>query len=141
MCYYRYNSSNFMREYQQKHFVRTILYSRVTIVILFLLIIVLLRSIMELNDKRIEVSKLADEAKAERHTMSLKVEKAQIQSDEIATQRGFESYVRNTYPVVKQGEGVIVVYDGDKSPVSQVRADMNMWEKFLVVWRDVIKKE
>ena len=130
-----------MREYQQKHFVRTILYSRVTIVILFLLIIVLLRSIMELNDKRIEVSKLADEAKAERHTMSLKVEKAQIQSDEIATQRGFESYVRNTYPVVKQGEGVIVVYDGDKSPVSQVRADMNMWEKFLVVWRDVIKKE
>ncbi|MBP9866922.1 MAG: hypothetical protein KBC41_02480 [Candidatus Pacebacteria bacterium] len=130
-----------MREYQQKHLLRTLFYSRVTIVILFLLIIVLLRSIMELNDKRIEVSKLAEEANIEKQKMVAKVEKAQIQSDEIATQRGFESYVRTTYPVVKNGEGVIVVYDENTSSVSQVRADMNIWEKFVVIWRNITKKE
>nr|MBP6949097.1 hypothetical protein [Candidatus Paceibacterota bacterium] len=127
--------------YQQKHLLRTLFYSRVTIVILFLLIIVLLRSIMELNDKRIEVSKLAEEANIEKQKMVAKVEKAQIQSDEIATQRGFESYVRTTYPVVKNGEGVIVVYDENTSSVSQVRADMNIWEKFVVIWRNITKKE
>lgn len=129
-----------MREYQQKHMVRTILYSRVTIVVLFLLVILLLRSIMELNDKRLEVSKLRDDSKTERQNITEKVEKAKKESEEIATPRGFESYVRTTYPVVKDGEGVIVVYDGDKSPVSQVRSDMNVWERFLVFWNSFFNK-
>lgn len=129
-----------MREYQQKHMVRTLLYSRVTIVILFLLIILLLRSIMELNDKRIEVAKLRDASKVEQQGLQDKVAQAQKQSDEIATPRGFETYVRTTYPVVKEGEGVIVIYDGDKSPVSQVRADMNVWERFMVWWNTLVKK-
>jgi hypothetical protein len=129
-----------MKEYQQKHMVRTLVYSRVTIVVLFLLIILLLRSIMELNDKRIEVAKLRDDSKVERQNLTEKVAKAQAQSDEIATPRGFESYVRTTYPVVKEGEGVIVIYDGEKSPVSQVRADMNVWERFIVFWNSFTKK-
>lgn len=128
-----------MREYQQKHMIRTLLYSRVTIVILFLLTILLLRSIMELNDKRIEVAKLRDDSLAERKILTDKVVKSQQQSDEIATPRGFESYVRTTYPVVKEGEGVIVIYDEGKSPVSQVRADMNVWERLLVLWHSVVK--
>jgi hypothetical protein len=129
-----------MKEYQQKHLVRTIVYSKVTIVVLFLLIILLLRSIMELNDKRIETSKLRDDSKAEHLKLVDKVAKAQKQSDDIATPRGFESYVRTTYPVVKEGEGVIVVYDGEKSPVSQVRTDMNVWERLLVFWHGFMSK-
>lgn len=128
-----------MKEYQHKHMVRTLVYSRVTIVILFLLVILLLRSIMELNDKRIEVAKLRNDSLAERKIVTEKVAKAQQQSDEMATPRGFESYVRTTYPVVKEGEGVIVVYDGDKSPVSKVREDMNVWERLLVLWHSFVK--
>lgn len=139
--YYIYNNSNFMREYQQKHMIRTLVYSRVAIVILFLLTILLLRSIMDLNDKRIEVAKLRNDSKIERDNLVGKVEKAKKQSDEISTDRGFESYVRSTYPVVKEGEGVIVIYDGDKSPVSQVREDMNVWERLLVWWNNIIKKK
>jgi hypothetical protein len=96
---------------------------------------------MELNDKRIEVAKIRDDSKDEKLNLIEKVAKAQAQSDEIATPRGFDSYVRTTYPVVKEGEGVIVVYDGDKSPVSQVRADMNVWERFLVFWQNFTKKK
>jgi len=95
---------------------------------------------MELNDKRLEVAKLRSDSKIEKQNIIEKVEKAKKESEEIATPRGFESYVRTTYPVVKDGEGVIVVYDGDKSPVSQVRADMNVWERFMVWWNDMVKK-
>lgn len=129
-----------MREYQHKHLIRTIVYSKVTIVVLFLLTILLLRSIMELNDKRLEVAKLRDDSKIEKEKLLVKVEKAQKQNDEISTERGFESYVRTTFPVVKEGEGVIVVYDGDKSPVSQVRVGMNVWERLLVMWNSLGKK-
>ncbi len=129
-----------MREYQQKHMVRTLIYSRVTIVILFLLIILLLRSIMELNTKRVDVSRLRDESSKERDELQKKVDKAKASSDYIATERGMEAYVRTTYPVVKKGEGVIVIYDDDKVPVSPVRKEMTMWEHIMIRWNTVFSK-
>jgi uncharacterized protein YlxW (UPF0749 family) len=127
-----------MREYQQKHIIRTILYSRVTIVILFLLCILLLRSIMELNDKRIDVAKLRKESLTERNDLENKVKTAEEKNDAIVTDRGFEAYVRTTYPVVKQGEGVIVIYDDAKSPVSKVREDITIWEGLLLWWNKFV---
>ncbi len=121
-----------MKEYQRRHMIRTLVYSRVSIVILFLLIILLVRSIMELNDKRLEVVKLRDEAAKEKSSLEDKVTLAKAESDAIGTQRGFEGYVRSTYPVVKEGEGVIVIYDEGKNPVSEVRSTMNVWERLLV---------
>ena len=128
-----------MKEYQQKHMVRTLLYSRVSIIILFLICILLLRSIMQLNDKRIDVSKLRNDSAVERANLEKKVNEAKIKNETIVTERGFENYVRTTFPVVKEGEGVIVIYDDGKSPVSQVRDDINIWEKLLIIWHKVFK--
>jgi hypothetical protein len=130
-----------MREYQQKHLMQTALYSRVTIVVLFLLIVLLLRSIMELNDKRIAVKKLANDAGSERLDMEQKVAKAEAKNETIATDRGFEEYVRTTYPVVKEGEGVIVIYDGNGSPVAPVKADMTVWERLQVALQNLFAKK
>jgi cell division protein FtsB len=130
-----------MREYQQKALIRTVLYSRVTIVILFLLVVLLLRSIMELNDKRIAVKKLQVDSAAKRQDLEGKVQTAQEKNDSIATDRGFENYVRTTYPVVKEGEGVIVVYDAPTSPVAPVRADMTIWERLQVYFQSVFAKK
>ena len=129
-----------MREYQQKHMVRTLLYSRVTIVILFLVCVLLLRSIMELNDKRMETAKLRNDSLTERRELEDKVAKAQAKNDAIATPRGFETYVRTTYPVVKEGEGVIVIYDDAKSPVSSVRENVTIWEHCILFWNRFFKK-
>jgi cell division protein FtsB len=130
-----------MREYQQKHIVRTLLYSRVTMVILFLLIVLLLRSIMELNDKRIEVNVERDETAKERQDLESKVEKIRKQNEFIKTERGFEEYVRTTYPVVKEGEGVIVIYDDESQSVSEVREKMTAWEKISVYWNSFFRNE
>ncbi len=129
-----------MREYQQKHTIETALYSRVTIVILFLLIVILLRSIMELNDKRLAVKKLKEDSAQERQDLQTKVEKAKEKTAAIATPRGFEEYVRTTYPVVQEGEGVIVIYDGDASPVAPVKADMTIWERLQIYLQSIFAK-
>lgn len=130
-----------MREYQQKYILRTLLYSRVTIVVLFLLCILLLRSIVELNDKRIEVEKMREESAQERADLEAKVAKSQGKNDDITTSRGFESYVRTTFPVVKEGEGVIVIYDEDKSPVAPVRSEMTVWERLQVLFQNLFAKK
>ena len=134
--YYEYNTSKIMREYQQKHMFRTLVYSRVTLVILFLLIVLLLRSIVELNTKRIDVAKLHDDSTYEREELQKKVTTAQAQTDLINTKRGLEAYIRTTYPVVKKGEGVIVIYDDNKVPVSTVRKDMTIWEHITIWWNN-----
>ena len=131
----RLYTTPYMREYQQKHMIRTLVYSRVTLVVLFLLIVLLLRSIMELNDKRIEVSALRNDSIKERDELQKKVDKARKETESISTEKGFEAYVRTTYPVVKKGEGVIVIYDDDKVPVSPVRATMTIWERFSIWWK------
>lgn len=133
-------TSKAMREYQQKHMIRTLVYSRVTLVVLFLLIVLLLRSIMELNNKRIEVTKLRNDSAKERDELQKKVDRASKQTEAIGTERGFESYIRTTYPVVKSGEGVIVIYDDDKVPVSPVRNEMTVWERLSIWWKDYFKE-
>lgn len=130
-----------MREYQQKHVVRTLLYSRVTMVALFLLIVLLLRSIMELNDKRLEVNIERDETKNERMDLEAKVEKIRKQNEFIKTDRGFEEYVRTTYPVVKKDEGVIVIYDDETKSVSEVREKMTAWERISVYWNSLFENK
>lgn len=95
---------------------------------------------MELNDKRIEVSKLRDDSLLEREGLQNKVDKAEKQTNDISTQRGFERYVRTTYPVVKKGEGVIVIYDDDKVPVSAVRDQITVWEHLRIWWKDFFGK-
>jgi hypothetical protein len=129
-----------MREYQHKHMIRTLVYSKVTLLFLFLLIVILLRSIVELNVKRAEVVKLRDDSQKEKEGLLKKVEDARTQATSIQTERGFESYVRTTYPVVKQGEGVIVIYDEEKNPVSTVRSHMTVGERMSIWWQNFFGK-
>ncbi len=94
---------------------------------------------MELNDKRIEAVKVRDESLKERTELEKKVAKAKQETESIQTDAGFEAYVRTTYPVVKNGEGVIVIYDYNKVPVSEVREDVNVWERLSIWWKDFFK--
>lgn len=126
-----------MKEFQHKYIIRTLLYSKVTVVILFLIIVLLLRSIMELNDKRIEVAKLRNESELKRTELDQRVKNAEIKTETIHTKRGLEEYIRSTYPVVKEGEGVVVVYDSNTNSVTPVRKDMNVWERIIVWVRDI----
>jgi hypothetical protein len=132
-----YNTSKAMREYQHKHMIRTLVYSKVTLLILFLLTVLLIRSIVELNIKRRDVVLLRDESQKEKEEFQRKVEDARIQTETIQTDRGFESYVRTTYPVVKEDEGVIVIYEEGKNPVSTVRTEMTLLEKINVLWNNL----
>lgn len=95
---------------------------------------------MELNDKRIEVEKLRDDSAKERNELQKKVDKATKETDSISTEAGLEKYIRTTYPVVKKDEGVIVVYDDDKVPVSPVRNQITVWERLSIWWQDYFKK-
>ena len=128
-----------MREFQQKHIVRTLFYSKATMLVLFLLIILLIRSVVELNAKRVEVNEKKEEVVKERKELEKKVGDAEKQVEFIKSDRGFEAYVRTTYPVVKEGEGVIVIYDDNKNSVTKVRTEITAREKIDLWWKKVFE--
>ena len=117
-----------MREYQQRQIWRKLFYSRFFIVILFLVFILLLRSVMDLNDSRIKVNIARNESSLKLNTAQEKLSKSKEKYNAILTERGVEDYVRKTFPVVKDGEGMIVVYDASTSPVVPVKRE----ERFFV---------
>ena len=86
-----------------------------------------------------DVAKLRNDSLLERTTIENKVREARSKNEAIITPRGFENYVRTTFPVVKEEEGVIVIYDDEKSLVSQVRAEVTIWERLLITWNKVFK--
>lgn len=127
-----------MREYQHRHAIRTLFYSPTMVIILFLITILLLRSIIDLNDKRIAVSNSRKESEIKKQSLQDSLVVTQTKNDSIHTARGFEEYVRVTQPVVKDGEGVIVVYDSQRSPVTPVRKETNIWEDLIILFQKVI---
>jgi hypothetical protein len=95
---------------------------------------------MELNNKRIHVAALRNEAQLAQHDLETQIQQAKEKDTAIKTGRGLEEYVRTTYPVVKAGEGVIVVYDDNKNLVTEVRENMNIWERLLVWGQSFMKR-
>lgn len=116
-------------------------YSKTTIVILFVITVLLIRSIVELHEKSEAVAKIRNETSYERKEAEEKVLRAKERNEALATPRGFESYVRTTYPIVQEGEGVIVVYDEKVSPVVSVREDITFWEKVTLFWQKYTTSE
>ncbi len=118
-----------MKEYQQRHTLKKLLYSRLSILILGIICLLMLRSVVELYGKYTKVAELKSESYKERKALEEKLVRAQEKNDALHTERGIEDYVRRTYPVVKDGEGVIVVYEASSSPVVPVRKDIGIAEQ------------
>ncbi len=122
-----------MREFQQRRQAKTILYSKGAILILLLALLLLTRSTMELRMKYLEVKASNVEVEAERDLVRDKVRKAEEKLAFISSERGREEYLRTTYPVVEDGEEVIVVYGASTSPVVPVKQkkDISWYDRVL----------
>lgn len=126
-----------MREYQQRQIWRKLFYSRFSIVILFLIFILLLRSVVELNDKRIKVNEKLQESELKLNTVQEKLNKSEEKYNAILTDRGVEDYIRKTFPVVKDGEGMIIVYDASTSPVVPVKKDQGFFSDLIIKIKNI----
>ena len=87
-----------------------------------------------------KVSDLKAQISKERQLLQEKLVRSQEKNDALHTDRGVEEYVRRTYPVVKEGEGVIVVYEASSSPVVPVRKDAPITERIKLFFETLFSK-
>lgn len=128
-----------MRRYKEKFIWQNLFYSNLTIIVLILLIVLLGRGIFGLY-KKYQITKtdyvyVDKEVEDARKKMEINEEKLA----DIKTEEGEEKYIRETYPVKKDGENVIVVYNAPASTY-EIPKNESKWEIFKDFWLNIFKK-
>jgi len=119
-----------MKKYKQKYLWGNIFYSNFTIVVLIIFIIFVLNGLYKLYVKyyftNVDLISVNDEKKQEND----KLVNIQNKISDINTDKGKDKYIRETYSVSKNGEGVIIIYNSPESTYS-IEKDDSYWKKFL----------
>jgi cell division protein FtsB len=119
-------------EFQEKRKVKRLIYSRLTLVILLIILVLMLRSVWGVYEK----AQLTKENlnKTTNDLAGLK-EREQILSAEIEqlkTNSGVEKEIREKYGLVKPGEEVIVIVNKNDDLISDSDLDdLSFWQKIL----------
>ncbi len=124
-----------MRKYQQKKKVKSILGSRLVLVVVSILTLLLLSSSYGLYTKKKRVATLRDQAKNE---LSSAEEKTVVLDGDIAevdSPHGREKIMRQKFNIKKPGEEVIVVTDPEKED-DDVVVKKGVFES----WTDTLSK-
>lgn len=100
-----------MRKYKNKFLWRNFFYSNFTIILILILIGFVLNGLINLYSKyqltKEDLNYSLKEEQEEKNKLTIE----QSKLDNINTEDGKDKYIRNTYSVKKEGEGLVVVYD------------------------------
>jgi len=119
-----------MLEFQEKRKIKRFFYSRVVLVCLLILVLLLLKMVWSVYEKQaLTKDNLAKTATSfERLQEREKMLSSSI--DKLKTDNGIEQEIREKYGLVKPGEEVIVVVDGEDGTSSgSVSSEISFWQK------------
>ena len=120
-----------MLDFQQKKQVKKIMYSRVTMVMLFVACLALGRAVYGIYGR--EQLSAADYAQVERQYNDLTSEQDMLNSQigKLNTESGVEDEIRNKFSVAKPGEVVVEMVDASSAPNVSTQDDGSLWSKFI----------
>lgn len=87
------------------------LYSPITLVVLFVLVILLAISLMKMVGKSRQTREVRDQYRDEITALEKQQEELASDIDYLSTERGMEEEIRDRFPVVKEGEDLILIID------------------------------
>lgn len=109
-----------MSKAQDRSIIKRFLNSWFMIVIYLVLFVLIMREVVDLSTKLARTKGIYDSAYSDFKNQEAKTNAAKANLDLISSNRGIEGYIRETYPVVKEGEKVIVLFDSKQSAVEPV---------------------
>ena len=119
-----------MLEFQEKRKIKRFFYSKVVLVCLLILIFLLLKMVWSVYEKQALTKD--NLAKTATSFEGLQEREKMLSSsiDKLKTDSGIEQEIREKYGLVKPGEEVIVVVDGEDSTSSEpVSLEISFWQK------------
>lgn len=129
-----------MKKAQDKSLFKKFFNSWFMIVIYLVLFVLIMREVVDLSTKLVRTKSIYDSAYVDYKSQESKTNAAKANLDLISSNRGVEGYIRETYPVVKEGEKVVVLFDSKKSPIEPVELPPTQMDKLKSWWNNLYKK-
>jgi hypothetical protein len=123
-----------MLDSQQKRKINQILYHRATLVVLFILVLIVLRSTWLVYQKKRESEELRQIS--ERYKSGLEERDRQLNSEmeRLKTEPGKEAEIRSKFSVAKDNEAIVVIVDNEAT-TSTATEGKSWWEKFIQLFK------
>ncbi len=119
-----------MREFQNKKRYKKIFSSKISIVILVVLVGFFGRATYDVYKKERESASYVAVAETQLKKMTDRQETLNAEISRLQTQEGIEEEIRTKYNVSKPGENVLVIVDKDK-PATTTPVEKTWWQNFL----------
>ncbi len=121
--------------FSQKRQIRKVMYSRITLFVLFIIVLLLAHAAYSIYGK--EQLSAANYAEVKKEYDDLKSRQTVLQSqvDKLNTESGMEEEIRDKFSVAKPGETVVVLVDGTDTAVASSKANKGLWQRFLDLFK------
>ena len=127
-----------MLEFQEKKRLRNILYSKITLIALFIILIFIARATLSVYHKQKTSKGNLNKAQEEIAELKKREKMLNYEIDRLKTDRGTEEEIRKKFMVGKAGEQVIVIVDDNKTNKNNAAGDneeKSIWSKFLNLFK------
>ena len=121
-----------MVDFQRKKNIRKVIYSRITIFVLFVVVVFLLRAVYDIYKK--ERVSFKSVASVEENYNDLKDRKNMLRSeiDRLNTDKGIEEEIRSKFSVARPGETVVVIVDNSSNTSTDSESTgQSFWQKIF----------
>ena len=125
-----------MIEFQQKKRIRKILYSPIVLIILFIIFVILTRSLWGVYEKERISSENLSKEKTELEKLSLREKDLASALEYLKTDQGIENEIRSKFRVVREGEKVAVIVGEEATNIKEQLPTVStttpsLWYKIL----------
>ena len=124
-----------MLDSQQKRKVNQVLYHKVTLVVLFVVVLFVIRATWIVYQKKLESEELRDISLRYKNVLEERDRELGLQMDRLETEAGKEAEIRSKFSVAKEKENIVVIVE-DSSTTKPAISSKSLWQKFL----DLFKK-
>lgn len=127
-----------MLEFQKKKKLRKILYSKITLVVIFVILFFIAKATFGIYYKQKAGGINLAKAKRELIEMKNREETLNFEIDRLNTDSGIEEEIRKKFMVSKEGEQVIVIADDDKATNSEkikIGDKPSLWMRFIDLFK------
>jgi len=119
-----------MLEFQEKRKIKRFFYSRVVLVCLLILILLLLKMVWGVYEKQALTKDNLAKTATSFEGLQAREKMLSLSIDKLKTDNGIEQEIREKYGLVKPGEEIIVVVDGeDNTSSGSVSSEISFWQK------------
>jgi cell division protein FtsB len=109
-----------MFDFHEKRKIRRVLYSKVSIALVFFLAFVIGRSVYERYTVEREMATKLNDRIAELEALKQRAALLEGKVEHLKDERGIEEELRNRFDVVKDGEQVVIILDEEKTDATAV---------------------